>query len=141
MSIFDDMLSSQLAFFMQLKEDDWVQWIAIPNMWEDDCDKLDGCYFIKRNLPPYPQHANCRCRLVKISKPIPWETAFAQGDIRKFSEYIFNPANSKGKTALFFAMGYTIQDSQFLQNLYIEQGLGKYCDGNYRFAGVSNYVV
>ena len=110
-------------------------------MWEDDCDKLDGCYFIKRNMPPYPQHANCRCRLVKISKPIPWETAFAQGDRRNFSEYIFNPANSKGKTAVFLAMGYTIQDSQFLQNLYIEQGLRKYCDGNYRFVGVSNYVV
>lgn len=35
-----------LINFLSLKEDDWIQWIAQENNWNDDCDKLNGCYFI-----------------------------------------------------------------------------------------------
>lgn len=94
-----------LINFLSLKEDDWIQWIAQENNWNDDCDKLNGCYFIVKNMPMYPQHFNCQCRLKKIEKPIPNVTAQASCDIRKFTEYIFNQKQNNGKKDLFESWG------------------------------------
>ena len=81
-------------------------------------------------MPEYPQHPRCQCRLKKIAKPIPNISAKATCDIRKFTEYVFDEEKSKGKKDLFESWGYTIEDSEYLQQLYISQAIQKYCDGN-----------
>ena len=86
-------------------------------------------------MPKYPQHRNCQCRLEKIAKPIPYITANATCDIRKFTEYVFSDKYDDGKKELFERWGYTIEDSEYLQQLYISQAIQKYCDGDYIFKG------
>lgn len=46
-----------------------------------------------------------------------------------------------GKKALFENRGYTIEDSAYLQQLYISQALQKYCNGNYVFKGTNDFTV
>ena len=118
-----------------------MEWIAQPNDWQDDCDKFNGCYFIVKQMPKYPQHLRCQCRLEKIAKPIPYITANATCDIRKFMGYIFDEGKNKGKKELFESWGYTIEDSEYLQQLYISQAIKKYCDGEYQYAGVNDYAA
>lgn len=130
-----------LINFLSLKEDDWIQWIAQENNWNDDCDKLNGCYFIVKNMPMYPQHFNCQCRLKKIEKPIPNVTAQASCDIRKFTEYIFNQKQNNGKKDLFESWGYSIRDSEYLKQQYISQALQKYCNGEYQYKGTNGFIV
>ena len=118
-----------------------MEWIAQPNDWQDDCDKFNGCYFIVKQMPKYPQHPNCQCRLEKITKPIPYITANTTCDIRKFTKYVFDEEKSKGKKELFESWGYTIEDSEYLQQLYISQAIKKYCDGEYQYAGLNDYAA
>ena len=42
---------------------------------------------------------------------------------------------------MFESWGYTIEDSEYLQQLYISQAIQKYCDGEYQYAGVNNYAT
>ena len=135
MGLLNEIAEKLLKNFLSLKEDDWIEWIAQPNDWQDDCDKFNGCYFIVKQMPKYPQHPRCMCRLNKIAKPIPYITAQATCDIRKFTEYVFNEENSKGKKAIFERFDYTIEDSEYLQQLYISQAIQKYCNGDYIFKG------
>ena len=123
------------------REDGWVKWIAQWNDWQDDCDKFNGCYFNVKQMPQHPQHYHCQCRLEEIPKPIPNVTARATCDIRKFTGYVFNEEKNKGKKKLFEGWGYTIEDSAYLQQLYIEQALQKYCDGQYALKGTNGYAV
>ncbi len=111
MGILSEEVENQLSKLFSLKDDDWVEWIAQKNEWRDDCDKFSGCYFIAKQMPKYPQHINCRCRLKKINKPIPTITAMAHCDIRKFTEYIFYETKSQGKKKIFESWGYSINDS------------------------------
>ncbi len=141
MGLLNEIAEKLLKNFLSLKEDDWIEWTARPNDWQDDCDKFNGCYFIVKQMPKYPQHINCRCRLEKIAKPIPYITAQATCDIRKFTEYVFDEEKSKGKKQLFESWGYTIKDSDYLQQRYISQAIQKYCDGEYQYAGVNNYAA
>ena len=135
MGLLNEIAEKLLRNFVSLKEDDWIEWIAWPNDWQDDCDKFNGCYFIVKQMPKYPQHRNCQCRLEKIAKPIPYITANATCDIRKFTEYVFSDKYDDGKKELFERWGYTIEDSEYLQQLYISQAIQKYCDGDYIFKG------
>ena len=91
-------------------------------------------------MPKYPQHPNCRCQPKKIGKPIPYITANATCDIRKFTEYVFDEKKSKGKKELFESWGYTIEDSGYLQQRYISQAIQKYCNGEYVYKGVEYYA-
>ena len=133
--LLNEIAEKLLKNFLSLKEDDWIEWIAQPNDWQDDCDKFNGCYFIVKQMPKYPQHPNCQCRLKKITKPIPYITANTTCDIRKFTEYVFDEEKSKGKKDLFESWGYTIEDSGYLQQLCISQAIQKYCNGDYIFKG------
>ncbi len=141
MSVFSETQEKLLKYFLGLKETDWVEWIAQPNDWQDDCDKFDGCYFCVKSMPAYPQHPHCQCILNKISQPIPNVTAFASCDIRKFTEYIFNEAKKDGKMAIFENMGFNFYDSQYLQQLFLTQALEKYCNGDYKYKGVGKYFA
>ena len=141
MGLLNETTERLLKNFLSLKKDDWIEWIAQPNDWQDDCDKFNGCYFIVKQMPEYPQHPNCQCRLEKIAKPIPNVTAKATCNIGKFTKYVFDEINNKGKKELFESWGYTIEDSEYLQQLYISQAIQKYCDGNYIFKGTNDYTV
>lgn len=141
MGVLTEIEEKLLKKFLLLKEDDWVEWLARQNAWLDYCDKFNGCYFIVKQMPKYPQHQNCQCRLKKIAKPIPYITARATCDIGKFTKYVFDEIKNKGKKAIFEGLGYTIEDSEYLQQLYISQAIQKYCDGDYIFKGTNNYTV
>ena len=140
MGLLNEIAEKLLKNFLSLKEDDWIEWIAQPNDWQDDCDKFNGCYFMVKQMPKYPQHPRCQCRLKKIAKPIPNITAKATCDIRKFTEYVFDEEKSKGKKELFESWGYTIKDSEYLRQLYISQAIQKYCNGDYVYKGVEYYA-
>lgn len=40
---------------------------------------------------------------------------------------------------MFEGWGYTIEDSGYLQQLYISQAIQKYCDGQYQYVGVNDH--
>lgn len=141
MGVLTESLERLLNFYMRLCDNDWVLWTAQPNDWNDDCDKFDGCFFIVKSMPRYPQHANCRCLLKKIDKPIPYKTANADCDVRKFSEYIFAESQSNGKKALFENWGYSKKDSELLKDFFISQALKKYCAGDYKFSGTNDFCA
>ena len=140
MGSLNEVAEELLRYLLSPRNNEWVEWIAQENEWQDDCDKFNGCYFSVKNMPIRPQHLNCRCRLRKIAKPIPNITAKATCDIRKFTEYIFDENKNKGKKKLFESLGYTIEDSEYLQQLYISQAIEKYCNGEYVYKGVEYYA-
>lgn len=82
------------------------------------CTVLSGCYFPSFNMPKYPQHPHCDCTLSSISKPTSQATAFCA--IEKFTEYVFIPENSNGKTEIFVNLGYGIENSEFLKSEFEE---------------------
>ncbi len=141
MSIISDTMKKALTTFFSLKDDDWVEWVAQENDWHDDCDKFNKCYFIVKQMPPYPQHINCKCKLNKIAKPIPNVTATAICNVRKFTEYVFHETKNAGKKKIFESWGYTINDSKYLQNLFTAQAIRKYCNGDYVYKGINEYVA
>lgn len=141
MSILSEISDKLLRFFLSLKEDDWIEWKAQDNEYHDNCDKFNGCYFIVKQMPKYPQHRYCQCRLDKIAKPIPNITAKANVDIRKFTEYVFSDKYDDGKKTLFENWGYNIDDSAYLQQLFVSQAEQKYCGGDYLFKGTGQYYA
>ena len=84
------------------------------NEWQDDCDKFNGCLFVVKQMPKYPQHPNCQCRLQKVDKPIPNVTAKAVCNVSKFVDYFFNEQSNKGKKAIFEGLGFSKTDSEYL---------------------------
>lgn len=59
-------------------------------------------------------------------------SALAECDIRKFTEYVFkNVKDSKEKNKIFYALGFDINDSEYLQKEYCKQALKQYLLGNY----------
>ena len=59
-------------------------------------------------------------------------SAFAECDLRKFTEYIFTDSKkSKGKLAIFESLGYNKNDSNILKEEYEKQALNEYWSGNY----------
>ena len=59
-------------------------------------------------------------------------SAFAECDLRKFTEYIFTDSKkSKGKLAIFESLGYNKNDSNILKEEYEKQALNEYLSGNY----------
>lgn len=98
MSVLTESLEKLLCDFLSLNENDWVLWTAQPNDWNDDCDKFNGCFFVVKNMPRYPQHANCRCTLKKINQPVPYVTANADCRHQKiFRRYFCRHAQQQEK--------------------------------------------
>lgn len=148
MSIFDNLI--QIGENGEIVYNQWSEWdhFLIPNKPEwlreilcnimalfghcMNCSALDGCYLIKRNMPEQPLHENCDCRNKDISYSKVKNNATAECDIRKFTEYVFrNSKDSKGKTKIFYDLGFDINDSSYLQNEYCIQALNQYLLGNY----------
>lgn len=96
MGLLNEVAEELLKFLLSPKDNEWIEWIAQENEWQDDCDK--------------------------------------------FTEYIFDENKNKGKKKLFESLGYTIEDSEYLQQLYISQAIEKYCNGEYVYKGVEYYA-
>ena len=126
-------------------EEDWQRALmqAILRMLGccDSCVVLDGCYFVKWNMPknPVPNsdgllHPNCHC----IAKDIPFSMvkfkATALCSIRKFTEYAFrDDGKDKGKKEIYTKdLGYSIEDSDYLKDTFEKQALQQYLLGNYK---------
>ena len=89
------------------------------------CLNLNSCCFVVDKCPEQPLHPNCHCYTVNVQAI----TAQAQCSIEKFTEYIFVEGNSKKK--LFESWGYSIMDSQYLQQEFVNQAKLAYSVGDY----------
>ena len=97
-----------------------------------NCTALDGCYLLARNMPTQPLHFSCDCENKDINISIVKSKAYAECDIRKFTEYTFKDVqSSKGKNQIFYKLGFTIDDSNYLQTEYEKQALNQYLNENY----------
>ncbi len=98
------------------------------------CTAIDGCYYVLSNMPEQPLHPNCDCTKINVSYTNFVARAKAECDIRKLKEYIFI---DKNKRALFEKMGYTIDDSEYLQKEICNQALKNYLSGRYSLKSLS----
>lgn len=101
------------------------------------CTALDGCYFIKWNMPKndVPNtngllHPKCDCTTKDVDFQIVKQNTTTLFSIGKFSNYIFGH-NSKGKKEMFESWGYSADDSETLINEYCVQAKKNYWEGNY----------
>ena len=97
------------------------------------CLNLNGCCFVVGKYPEQPLHPNCHCYMINIQAI----TAQAQCPIEKFTEYIFVEGNSKKQ--LFESWGYSIMDSQHLQQEFIKQAKLAYSVGDYELGKLDKY--
>ncbi|MGN0788296.1 MAG: hypothetical protein ACI4MY_00040 [Christensenellales bacterium] len=153
MNIFEEFMDKVLSLF---ENDIWVKWIhdgtkfAYTQKDKEDnieyasksnhcaiCLNINGCCFPINNMPRYPLHFNCHCRIVKIKK----NSIRALCDLSKFNRYIFHPDINvnKGKKALFESWGYDIMDSEKLQNEFISQAQEKYANGDFILGELNSY--
>jgi len=63
----------------------------------------------------------------------------AVADVRKFSDYIFKPGATHGKTAVFDSLGYSRNDSQLLADEWMRQAAQKYASGDYTLGKLDQY--
>ena len=98
-----------------------------------ECTALSGCYFVERIMPKYPLHPNCDCKKIKLDFTKVKNNINAQCDIRKFTGYIFaEKYKNNGKFKIFYEdLGYTINDSYFLQQEFCRQASMLYLNGKY----------
>ncbi len=115
----------------------WVKWVAMMDeRTSADCRALNECYFFFSKCPRWPEHPNCRCYLAAISPPDITATA----SIRKFTEYLFaEKGKEKGKDVQYYEWGYTIEDSELLRAIYVEQAKAKYQNGDYVLGKIDHH--
>ncbi len=75
------------------------------------CLNMNGCCFAENNCPEAPLHPNCHC----MKERIDGITVTAECPIEKFTLYIFNEFNNKGKKFMFESWGFKISDSAMLK--------------------------
>ena len=149
MSIFDDLI--RVDKNVKFSYNAWIEWehFLIPNKPEWfreilrnlmtllghclNCTALDGCYLSNSNRPEQPLHENCDCKKKSLNYSKVKTNANAECAIEKFTKYIFtNNKDSKGKNKIFYDLGYSIEDSEYLKNEYCKQALKQYVLGNYK---------
>lgn len=92
-----------------------------------NCLNMNGCCFVKDKSPENPLHENCHCYYEDIGIPdIKVESAMG-----KYTNYVFNVGNDKGKNALFEAWGYSIFDAEYVKREIDRQALLAYQSGDY----------
>ena len=99
------------------------------------CMNINGCCFPRNNMPEYPLHPNCHCKIEHIDRI--W--AIAVCPVEKFENYIFNPIGNKGKKELFESWGYAKIDSLWLQQEMERQAKEKYENGNFTLGKLDNH--
>ena len=142
-------VSNYLKKFLQTK---WVKWVhhgtkpaessaeksvnVIKGVFSRHCAiclNLNGCCFVKEKCPDKPLHHNCHCETIDVSQI----TATAECSVEKFTKYIFAEGNSKKD--LFEIWGYSIIDSQYLQQEFIKQVKLAYSVGEYELGKLDKY--
>lgn len=109
------------------------------------CTVLDGCYFVKWNMPQNEApntkgllHPKCDCKTKNIEYVKVEMNSCAKCSTNKFNGYIFGN-NSKGKKALFESWGYNIEDTNNLIELFCKQAKDNYIKGNYKLKKLDKY--
>ncbi len=113
----------------------WNKWIH-RNLSKNHCPeclKLHDCWFAKENTPQWPHHEYCHCILEDIPYVNVMYNCTSDVAYNKFNPYLFDPDNfyKHGKSAMLESWGYTVADSNWLQNEIQKQGLEKYINGDY----------
>ncbi len=113
----------------------WVEWIHLQKGKSHckTCLKLDKCWFLEDKKPRLPQHFFCHCETKPISYSRVVNEATADSAYSKFNPYLFDPENfyKHQKQKAFESWGYTIDDSEWLQETIEKQGIEKYVNGEY----------
>ena len=99
------------------------------------CLNLNGCCFVKEKCPQKPLHQNCHCYTINI----PSITAKAECPIEKFTKYVFVPSLIDDKKQLFELWGYSIIDSDNLQQEFIKQAKLAYSVGDYELGLLNDF--
>ena len=99
------------------------------------CLNLNGCCFVKEKCPSKPLHPNCHCYMIDI----PSITAKAECPIEKFTKYVFVPSLIDDKKQLFELWGYSIIDSDNLQQEFIKQAKLAYSVGDYELGLLNDF--
>ncbi len=150
-NIFETYRDKVLSLF---ENDIWVKWIhdgtkfAYTQKDKEDnivyasksrhcaiCLNINGCCFPKNNMPRYPLHFNCHCR-IEPKKNIIFET---ECPIEKFADYIFKSQKINSKKELFESWGYDKLDSKWLQEEFCRQALDKYSSGEFTLNKLNEY--
>lgn len=112
----------------------WFEWVhQNEGSWHcEACLKLNGCWFCADKIPK-PHSFACHCKLDEIPYSAVLANATAVADYRKFDPYLFNAdgIRAHGKEKLLKEWGYTVEDSGWLYQEFIRQGLEKYLKGEY----------
>ncbi len=113
----------------------WVIWIhqSQGNTHCEECLKLDNCWFWDSKTPKHPHHLFCHCILEELPYSMVLAQARADADYRKFDPYLFNTDGTQThhKEDMLKQWGYTVEDSMWLHQEFIRQGLEKYIKGEY----------
>ena len=99
------------------------------------CLNLNGGCFVVGKCPELPLHPNCHCYTVDV----PSIAVSVECPIIKFTNYLFDPQKSNGKTTLFEDWGYTINDSEYLQQELERQATIAYQCGEYKIGELNQY--
>ena len=126
---------------VQMSQQRWVEWRHEMTglLHCGSCLSLHKCWFVFKKAPVSPLHEKCHCTTVAIPASQVKSNAVAKSDYSKYNPYLFDPKNfyKHGKNKAFESWGYTISDSQWLQNEIEKQGKQQYLLGNYEL-GVLN---
>ena len=117
-----------------LKSGLWIEWQHEYKGFSHcrKCLALHGCWFRDDKRPKLPHHYGCHCVKKYIAPPEPHKTCSAVCAIEKFRNYVFGEKGAEnGKMELFEQLGFTKDDSEYLQNEYQTQAAEKYCNGDY----------
>ena len=68
-----------------------------------------------------------------VGGTIGYYNSLVKVDIRKFTEYVLDPTNSKGKDVIFNNLGYDKTNAKSLARLYKKQGLKNFLKKNYTY--------
>lgn len=88
---------------------------------------MNGCCFAEDKCPESPLHENCHCKAERIGRVI----VTAECPIDKFTGYVFNELQNKGKKHIFEKRGFSIVDSTRLKKELERQAYNSYISGDY----------
>jgi len=119
----------------QILQQRWIEWRHEMTgfLHCGSCMSLHKCRFVVEKAPVSPLHEKCHCMTMPIPVSEVVGNAVAKSEYSKYNPYLFDPKNyyKHGKNKAFERWGYTILDSQWLQNEIEKQGKQQYLLGNY----------